>query len=345
MNSYESARLRALYKYAILDTPPEPNFDRITDLAASIFDLPFATLSLADANRHWFKARHGVEATEMPRRMSFCDETLRAEGVFAVPDALADVRFQRAPGVAGPPHFRFYVGAPLVTPAGMRIGSLCVLDTVPHPEFDTRNADILTNLSGTAVELLEARARQTELARCTEEIARLAGHDPLTGLPNRRLLGEHVEEMLARIGDDEQIAVLYVDLDRFKSVNDRYGHAAGDLLLQQVAARLRASVRETDRIARLGGDEFAVVLNGSQARLQAADVADRLIRALSALYMLEGRTVRIGASVGIAVGTNTGCGWPEPDAMFRHADTALIQAKAGGRGTYCFFERGMTLPS
>src|SRR5450755_3691651 len=90
MDHLESARLRALYGYSILDTPPEPNFNRITHLAAVILDLPVCTLSLADAERHWFKSRYGVTATELPRRMSFCDETIRSDDVFIVPDALAD---------------------------------------------------------------------------------------------------------------------------------------------------------------------------------------------------------------------------------------------------------------
>ena len=97
MDHTESNRLRALYGYSILNTPPEPNFDRITSLAATIFEQPVCTLSLADAERHWFKSRYGVSATEMPRRMSFCDQTIRSDDVFVVPDTLVDPRFSSAP--------------------------------------------------------------------------------------------------------------------------------------------------------------------------------------------------------------------------------------------------------
>ena len=173
----EAARLRAVYSYAVLDTPPEPNFDRITNLAANIFDLPISTLCLADTDRHFFKSRHGVDATEMPRKLSFCDETLRTHRGFIVPDALDDSRFQMAPIVAGPPNVRFYAGTPLVSPNGVAIGSLCVLDTRPHLDFDARSSQILANLAGTVVELLEARSRQIELAACTEELAHLARHE------------------------------------------------------------------------------------------------------------------------------------------------------------------------
>ena len=337
----EAARLRAVYSYAVLDTPPEPNFDRITNLAARIFDLPICTLCLADADRHFFKSRYGVDATEMPRRLSFCDETLRSANAFIVPDALDDARFRMAPIVSGPPNVQFYAGTPLVSPSGMPIGSLCVLDTRPHVDFDTRCSDILANLAGTVVELLEARTRQIELAACTEELAHLARHDPLTGLPNRRMLQGQIEHVLARVRHGEQVAVLYIDLDHFKQVNDTLGHAVGDALLKEVATQLRSTVRETDLVARLGGDEFAVMLSGPAVRQHATDLAARLIETIAAPYKLRGHTVRIGASIGITLSENIGQGWPLLEDMFCEADTALYQAKSGGRGTSCFFEPGM----
>lgn len=340
----EATRLHAVYSYAVLDTPPEPNFDRITNLASNIFNLPISTLCLADADRHFFKSRHGVNATEMPRKLSFCDVTLRTGGgSFVVPNALSDGRFLTAPIVAGLPGVRFYAGAPLVNPNGIPIGSLCVLDTKPHLDFDARCSQILCNLAGTVVELLEARSRQIELAACTEELAHMARHDPLTGLPNRRMLQGQIEHIMAHVRNDELVAVLYIDLDHFKQVNDTLGHAVGDALLQEVAAQLRANVRETDLVARLGGDEFAIMLAGSQAGQQAADLAERLIQTISAPYRMRGHTVHIGASIGITLGENTGRGWPLPEDMFREADIALYQAKLAGRGTSRLFKRGMPL--
>jgi diguanylate cyclase (GGDEF)-like protein len=338
MEHSESTRLRALYGYSILDTPPEPNLDRITTLAAIVLNQPVCTLSLADAERHWFKSRYGVSATEMPRRMSFCDETIRGDNVFVVPDALADPRFAAAPIVAGSPHVRFYAGAPLVSPDGSRIGSLCVLDTEPHADFSDKQASVLLDLAHTAVELLGARSRQIELAKLTEEIAHLARHDPLTGLANRRLLREHMEQTMARPRPDEQTAVLYLDLDWFKEVNDSLGHPAGDILLQQVADRLRRAVRSTDRVARLGGDEFAIVQTCPEAGRRAADLADRIIAAVSAPYDIEGHSVAIGASIGIALGTGAAT---QPDQLFRDADIALYRAKSAGGGRHMFFDAGM----
>jgi diguanylate cyclase (GGDEF)-like protein len=341
----EAARLRAVYSYAVLDTAPEPNFDRITNLAASIFNVPIATLCLADADRHFFKSRYGVDATEMPRRLSFCDETLRTQSGFIVPDAFGDSRFRMAPIVAGPPGVRFYAGSRLVNANGIPIGSLCVLDTKPRSDFSARSSEILTNLAGTVVELLEARSRQIELAACTEELAHLAGHDSLTGLPNRRTLQAQIEHVMAHVRNDEQVAVLYIDLDHFKRVNDTLGHAVGDALLREVASQLRANIRETDLIARLGGDEFAVMLSGPQVKQRAAELASRLIRTISAPYSLRGHEVHIGASIGIALGENTSKGWPLIEDMFSEADTALYQAKSGGRGSSCFVECRRATPS
>jgi diguanylate cyclase (GGDEF)-like protein len=343
VDRFEAVRLRALHRYAVLDTPPEPNFDRITSLAANIFRLPISTLCFSDTNRHFFKSHHGVDATEMPRKLSFCDETLRGAGSFVVPDALDDSRFRMAPIVAGPPNVRFYAGTALVSPSGLPIGSLCVLDTKPRMDFDAKCVEILRNLGGTAVELLEARSRQIELAACTEELAHLARHDPLTGLPNRRMLQGQVEHVMARILAHEQVAVLYIDLDHFKQVNDTLGHAVGDALLKQVAAQLRSSVHETDLVARLGGDEFAVMLSRPSVKEHATELAKRLIKVIGAPFKVREHTVHIGASIGIALAKNLGQGWPLLEDLFSQADTALYQAKSDGRGTSCFFEFGTPL--
>jgi diguanylate cyclase (GGDEF)-like protein len=334
----EIGRLRTLVGFEVLDTPPEPCFDHITRLAAMIFDLPVCVLSLADANRHWFKSRLGVQASEMPRARSFCDVTIRRQKVFVVPDAQADPRFVSAPMVAGPPHFRFYAGAPLIVDNGSCIGSLCVLDVRSHRDFDRKDRKILAALAATAVEFLDARSHGIGLARLIEEIAYLACHDPLTDLANRRNLREHMGKAMSGMKSEEEISLLYIDLDYFKEINDRFGHNIGDRLLLKVSERLRSSVRATDKVARLGGDEFAVVQVGPQAHTQAADLAERLIGVLSVPYQIDDLCLTIGASIGIAI---RGQSMADPEELVREADFALYQAKARGRGTFCFFEVGM----
>ena len=128
--SNEAARQAALARYAILDTPPEASFERITALAARLFEVPIALASLIDHQRQWFKSCIGMDAGEMDRQNAFCAHTIFSEAVMIVPDALDDPRFQDNPQVTGAPHIRFYAGAPLITSDGLRLGSLCILDKV-----------------------------------------------------------------------------------------------------------------------------------------------------------------------------------------------------------------------
>ncbi|WP_341677496.1 sensor domain-containing diguanylate cyclase [Niveibacterium sp. SC-1] len=326
--------MNELLRYAVLDTAPEPNFDRITSMAATIFDQPICTMAFADSDRHWFKSRHGVQATEMPRKLSFCDFTIKGNDVFVVRDALADSRFVGAPVVEGEPHVRFYAGAPLIVSSGAHVGTLCVLDTQPR-DFSAKQEQVLMDLARITVELLEARWRQIRLAEDSPKIAHMARHDPLTQLANRRLFSDQMLDAVSQFHGEQEVAVLYIDLDRFKPVNDRLGHHVGDLLLQQVAERLRANTRSADEIARIGGDEFAVIQTGAGAQQHAADLAKRLIAALSVPYLLEGQSIVIGASVGIALMSDDPA---SPQQLFQRADKALYRAKSLGGNTYCFFD-------
>jgi diguanylate cyclase (GGDEF)-like protein len=327
MNTEDNLRLDVLRRYAIVGTPPEPNFDRITALATRIFGLPACTLSLVDRDRFWFKSRHGVDATEMPRRMAFCEETIVGDDVFVVPDALADARFSNAPVVCGAPGVRFYAGAPLITPDGVCIGSLCVLNTEPQRGFSDSEKAILMDLAATAMELIEARARQLELAECTKEIAHLATHDPLTGLPNRRLLHERMIGLPVR----QQVALFYLDLDGFKAVNDRFGHAFGDVLLKQVAKRLTEVVPPYASVARLGGDEFAILLSaGDGVQSDSEVIAQRVIEVLGREFNVGDETVNIGVSAGLALATSES----DLDVLLGKADAALYAAKLSGKGCY-----------
>jgi diguanylate cyclase (GGDEF)-like protein len=165
-----------------------------------------------------------------------------------------------------------------------------------------------------------------------------AYHDPLTGLANRALFGEMAEQHLAlcrRYG--EHLAILYLDLDGFKSVNDTYGHAMGDRLLQQVAARLESEVRRSDLVARLGGDEFAAVLMNTD-RAGAANVAAKLVEALSVPYSLDGISVtRVSPSIGVAIYPETG---RDIEVLLQRADYAMYLAKSAGKRQYAIAECG-----
>jgi len=177
----------------------------------------------------------------------------------------------------------------------------------------------------------------TERRHAEAQIAHMALHDALTNLPNRVLFREHLVKTLDTMGRG-QLAVLCVDLDRFKAVNDMFGHPIGDALLRVVADRLQASARPTDLVARLGGDEFAIVQTGSEQPSAAIAFATRLIAAIAKPFELDGHQVLIGASVGISISPNDG---GDPDKLLKNADMALYRAKSGGRDSYRFFEPHM----
>jgi diguanylate cyclase (GGDEF)-like protein len=178
----------------------------------------------------------------------------------------------------------------------------------------------------------------TEHRRAEMQIAHMARHDSLTDLPNRTLLRERLSQALAGVRRGDQVAVLYLDLDHFKTVNDMLGHHVGDELLKTVAGRLRCSLRDGDTVARVGGDEFAIIQIAARRPVDTAILAWQICEAVRAPYNLHGHGISLDTSIGIALAPGDGT---EPDALLRNADMALYRAKADGRGTYRFFEPDM----
>jgi diguanylate cyclase (GGDEF)-like protein len=177
-------------------------------------------------------------------------------------------------------------------------------------------------------------------------VARLASEDPLTGLPNRRVFRSALDRMNQerdqRPGDDRrsrEFAVLFLDLDRFKVINDTLGHRVGDLLLREVAKRLKASLRPTDELARLGGDEFAIMIPSLESRTELEVLAGGLVEAVVKPYEIDGYQIRTSISIGIAIGPDDG---KSADDLLIAADLALYAVKAGGRGSYKFYQSSMS---
>jgi diguanylate cyclase (GGDEF)-like protein len=178
----------------------------------------------------------------------------------------------------------------------------------------------------------------TERRRAEAKISHMALHDGLTDLPNRHLFSHQVESHFGQLGSDQKFAVLCLDLDRFKNVNDTFGHPFGDRLLEQVGARLRGCVRQSDSVARIAGDEFAVLQSSVTDRAETASLAARIVDTIGAPFDLDGHQVVIGVSVGIAVAPTDAT---DSVQLLKAADLALYRAKADGRGTYRFFESAM----
>ncbi len=169
----EAARLEALHRYDILDTPAEAEFDDFTRLASQICSTPIALISLIDSKRQWFKSRHGLDAPETPRDISFCGHAIHEPVIFEVPDTLEDERFRDNPLVTSEPNIRFYAGAPLRTSDGYGIGTLCVIDSVPHKLTDAQR-DALMTLSRLVIRQLELRDAVSRETRLNIELSRLS---------------------------------------------------------------------------------------------------------------------------------------------------------------------------
>jgi diguanylate cyclase (GGDEF)-like protein len=338
----ESERLAALRRCEALDTAPEIAFDDIVLLASRVCEAPMAAISLVDEHRQWFKSRVGFEARQTPREVAFCAHAILQSDLLVVPDAMKDERFHDNPLVRGDPHVRFYAGAPLVTTDGHAIGALCVMDTVAR-SLSTGQAETLHVLARQVINQIELRQAQRRLVQA-------AMHDALTGLPNRVLLMDRIEHCIARARSrgNYHFAVLYLDLDRFKVINDSMDHSAGDQLLVTVAQRLMQSLRAGDTVgraeedletvARLGGDEFTVVLENLRAPEDAAVVAKRLLTELSKPLPLNGQEIVITASMGVVAGSGIAASATQ---LLRDADVAMYRAKGAGGNRFAMFDPAM----
>jgi diguanylate cyclase (GGDEF)-like protein/PAS domain S-box-containing protein len=195
-----------------------------------------------------------------------------------------------------------------------------------HVKYDDRDAYLVAVVDISEQKRAEAKATY------------LAYHDGLTGLPNRVLYHTQLSESLARRRPTEHTAILSIDLDLFKNVNDSFGHPMGDKLLRIVADRLKHALNKDDMVARLGGDEFAITLNSIASPEDLAQIADRLIDALKKPYNIDGLEIVIGASIGLAIAPTDG---KTADDLLKNADMALYRAKSEGRGMYHYFEKSM----
>ncbi|NEU11024.1 sensor domain-containing diguanylate cyclase [Methylobacterium sp. BTF04] len=427
--------------------------------ACVLFGLPMATVTLIDADRQWFKAKRGVVSDGSPREGAFCTYTILSDAVFVIEDARTDPRFCDSPLVTGPPHIRFYAGAPLIIEPGIRVGTVCVMGTQArhfssdekaqladlaavvtalldlhraearlreseahyrllaentsdmivrsgldstrtyvspaaltllgyeagelvgtqpidqiHPDDADAYARVLADLREARLETAVARQRYrrkdgswvwvevtftitrdpatgsptgyvaavrdiSDRKAAERKIAHMARHDDLTDLPNRTLFRERLTQEIAASGRRSSgFAILSLDLDRFKEVNDSLGHQAGDALLRTIAERLKAVVRAEDTVARIGGDEFTIIQTGSNQPESGHALARRLIDAVGKPVDLAGRQVDVGVSIGITLAPQDGA---DAEELCRQADLALYRAKVEGRNTYRFHEPGM----
>lgn len=473
--SIEAERLRALAAYHVLDTPPEMAFDRLARAAADICGTSMALVSLVDEHRQWFKANVGIpEMAETDRKIAFCSVAIEQFEPLEVPDASSDSRFAENPLVTGDLGLRFYAGAPLVTPGGHRIGTLCVLDRkvrsqglsdkqrrllvalaaqvvtelelrstlrlmegqqsrlvereqrlsnlqkrvtkaldssgvsvwewdaatrrvwlgeseIDGPVPSTRSEDVLRTIhrddrdamlahfrdyimgqtstyecemrvetpgggwrwmmmrgvsivrdaAGSALSI-SGTLTDIDQRKCAEDrLQWLVNHDALTGLRNRLHFQQRLqaEVAIAAMSDGLapiRIALVLLDLDHFKAINDVYGHGVGDTLLRNVAKRLAAFTGDGEVAARLGGDEFTLLLPNCGTDAAIAARVDQLVTLLHEPFAINGNILSTGASIGVSCYPDHGT---DAASLLKNADIAMYRSKDQGRGIATFYRR------
>ena len=252
----EQERLESLKSLMLLDTQPEEQFDRITRIAEALFGVGIALVSLVDTDRQWFKSKQGLDAEETGRDISFCGHAILDDEDFVIEDALEDERFRDNPLVTGAPYIRFYAGAPINSPSGHKIGTLCVIDQNPKV-FTQKQKMYLRDL---------ARMVEDELLLRDQ-----SSHDPLTGLSNRVGFSIRAEQVLAVARRNGlQLSLACFDLDDYDKVRETWGEDAGKQMLQTFADVLNESFRTSDVVARVGDNEFAVLMAGAELDNRAA---------------------------------------------------------------------------
>lgn len=312
----EAERLAALRALHVLDTPPEPHYDSITQHLTALWDAPIAAISLVDEHRQWFKSEVGLGVRETPRDVSFCAHLMTApDQPLVVPDAMTDARFADNPLVLGQPQIRFYAGAPLRDDRGRLLGALCVIDRKPRqptPAQMEALRHMATTVSGALV-----------MQRAVHQLSRLATLDPLTGVQNRQGL-----DRAAAAREGAAMTVLVLDLDGFKAINDTHGHAAGDAALVETAQRLQHSVRRADIVGRLGGDEFVIIQPAVGDPILGHRITARIHRELARPMVHAGAPISLRASIGLAWRTDGALPYAE---LLRRADAAMYANKQEAR--------------
>lgn len=309
----EEGRLAALRRYEVLDTPKEKAFERITSLVETVLRVPICAVSLIDSDRQWFKACVGMQISETSRDIAFCSHTIQQREPLIIEDATADARFRENPLVTGDPFIRSYLGVPLTSPDGYNVGSLCAIDTKVR-SFAPHEIAVMQSFAALVADELELR--------------RIAQTDHLTGAMSRRGFILEMEKAIAHYKRSQtSSALVMLDVDHFKHVNDTYGHPVGDVVLKAVSAAVNAELRQNDVFGRLGGEEFAVLLRDTTLP-EAMQAAERFRAAIEGTVVDHDPAFSVTASFGVAALPDVGL---SPQQWMAETDEVMYEAKRGGR--------------
>ena len=322
-------RVAALHRFHILDTEPCEDFNFLTEMAAQLCQVPYAFVSLVDAERVWVKSGTGMALDELARGDSYCSLAVLGEPATEIADLSRDFRTAGMLLTVMEPQMRFYSSVALTTPDGFAIGTLSVMDTKPGSLSEQQRAT-LAKLGRQVMALIELHGNRRNLASTVRELEMLVTTDELTGLSNRRALMQRLTFETARAKRFRSpLSALMINIDHFKLINDEYGHAVGDQVLANVGRLLRENVRVIDIPCRYGVEELCVLLPNTPPE-GAGKLAEILRGKIEAqLHYAGPRQLPVTASLGVAsfdhMGINDG------DSLLRAADAALSRAKQAGR--------------
>jgi diguanylate cyclase (GGDEF)-like protein len=319
LSSEELVRLAAFRHLAPLDAKGDPMLQRIASLAAQVTGSTYAGLHFLDDEQQHRVASRGAPLDATSRHDSMCRVVVDGGQSVQTADATLDARFSYSSYVKGDQPVRAYASVPLVGDGGQSIGTVCAWDTQTR-ELSPGSVAALEDLAALVIGRLES-------LRANRILAEAATQDPLTGLANRRSFLDATSRALgssARHG--HRVAVLFLDLDGFKAVNDVLGHDVGDEVLCAVAQRLTTICRSNELAARLGGDEFVILLDDPDSGA-ATKAARRIVDSIGGIIRSSKGDVRVGVSVGTAFSQQD----ETADALIRRADLEMYQVKAARR--------------
>lgn len=296
-----------------------------------------ADLYLSDTDKH----ERGAILTEKDYPEYF--RAIRSGDILIADNAREDSRTSEfCDGYLIPLNIYSMLDSPIVQQESI-IGVICheKIETVKSWEPDEQNfASSMVNAVSLSLEIKKRELMQEELKVQKETLHHHAHHDSLTGLPNRFLFNDRLKQTIKQaLRDDMKIAVLFIDLDHFKGINDSMGHKVGDELLVEVAKRLKKEIRQTDTLARLGGDEFSIVINQVNNNDSVIEVTQNLLKIMNTPIELRDQSFYVTLSIGVAIFPDDG---NTPEELLKNADAAMYQAKDDGRNTYQFYTQAMT---
>ncbi len=335
--STETLQLTQLDRLDPFYTPLEQRFERITRLARRALSVPVAAITIIQDGRQWFKSVTNWSVTELPLSESLCAEVIRNGKPAFIADTLDDLYLMSNPHVCHGPKFRFYAGFPIKDADGQVVGTFCAMDVKTHEvdeQFETAFLD-LGEMAQRELFSSDLRTAHAELVNKLGESRRQAMFDALTRLWNRRG-GMHLlrSTLEAAQKHDHTIGVISIDLDDFKSINDRFGHPVGDQVLRKIASTFVSAVRPNDVVSRVGGDEFMVMVKDVDARA-CFTIANRIASSVRE-NPVRTRQATVPLSVSIGIAMRDQGDELTMEAMLEKADQALLRSKSQGKDRISF---------